>query len=67
MRTPYTTKTGVQIGIRYQQSPPKMYVDEERLQAALLGCNKPRHLKPWVIVVLSVFCYLLAGLAASFK
>lgn len=67
MRTPYTTKTGVKIGIRYQPPPPKMYSDEERLQVALLGCDRPKYVKPWIIVVLSVFCYLLAGLAASFK
>lgn len=67
MRTPYTTKTGVKIGIRYQPPMPGLYPDEERLQTALLKSRKPKHVKPWVIVVLSVLCYLLAGLAVSFK
>lgn len=33
---PYTTRTGVQIGLLYKRPPPATYRDGDRLQRALL-------------------------------
>ena len=41
-RTPYKTRSGVQIGLLYE--PPRVYeqsADMERLQSALIGRGKP--------------------------
>lgn len=57
MKIPYTTKTGLQIGIRYE--PPKSYMsrDEELIQSALIGSSgKQLHL--WVVCVLSALAFL---------
>jgi hypothetical protein len=62
--TPYTTKTGVQIGIRYQPPKPGMYRDDELLQAALLGVKQPRVPKLVWLVIASVAAYLMAGCIA---
>jgi hypothetical protein len=39
--TPYTTKTGLQIGCRYQVPAPSLGSDAERIQSALLGGSFP--------------------------
>lgn len=48
-RTPYTTRSGLQIGICYE--PPRRYetsADMDRLQSALIGRGKPIwSLKEW--------------------
>ena len=62
---PYTTKTGVQIGIRYKRPPPPMYRDEERLQAALLGIKSPRFPSLAWFLIAALFCYLVAGIVAK--
>ena len=59
--TPYTTKTGVQIGIRYQPPKQGLYRDDELLQAALLGDKQPRVPKFVWIVIASVAAYLIVG------
>lgn len=38
---PYTTKTGVQIGIAYQRPPQQMTHDGEFIQSVLLGKRTP--------------------------
>jgi len=62
--TPYTTKTGVQIGIRYQPPKQGMYRDDELLQAALLGVKHPRVPKLVWVVIAAVAAYLMAGCIA---
>ena len=62
--TPYTTKTGVQIGIRYQPPKQGMYSDDELLQAALLGVKHPRVPKLVWVVIAAVAAYLMAGCIA---
>lgn len=59
--TPYTTKAGVQIGIRYQPPKPGMYRDEELVQAALLGIKRPRVPRLTFVAIAVVGCYLLLG------
>lgn len=59
--TPYTTKSGVQIGIRYQPPRPGMYRDEELVQAAMLGLKRPKVPRLVFVVMAVVGCYLLLG------
>lgn len=59
--TPYTTKSGVQIGIRYQPPRPGMYRDDELVQAALLGIKRPKVPRLAFIAIAVVVCYLLLG------
>lgn len=59
--TPYTTKSGVQIGIRYQPPRPGMYRDDELVQAALLGIKRPKVPRLAFIAIAVVGCYLLLG------
>ncbi len=63
--TPYTTKSGVKIGIRYMAPPPRMYRDEELLQAALLGIKTPKVPSLIWLSVVVLICYLFASLIAS--
>ena len=39
---PYTTKTGIQIGIYYQPPLRRIEHDEEIIQSILLGGQKPK-------------------------
>lgn len=39
---PYTTKSGVQIGLLYQRPAPQMTRDEELIQGALLRTSSSR-------------------------
>lgn len=59
--TPYTTKSGVQIGIRYQPPRPGMYRDDELVQAAMLGIKRPRVPKLVFVAMAVVGFYLLLG------
>lgn len=60
--TPYTTKSGVKIGLRYQSPPPRMSRDEEIIQSALLGRgSSSQHLRPWVVIALLVVTYALVS------
>lgn len=52
MPTPYTTKTGIQIGILYQYPKPQLSADEELLQSALLRKPKPFPWRPVLLVIL---------------
>ena len=38
---PYTTKTGIQIGIAYEPPPQRMTADGEFMQGVLLGVQRP--------------------------
>ena len=58
---PYTTKSGVQIGIRYQPPKQGMYRDEEIVQQALLNVQGQRTPKLSVIIVVACICYMLVG------
>jgi hypothetical protein len=40
MKTPYTTRTGIKIGCMYEPPRQQMTVEEERMQAALLGIKE---------------------------
>lgn len=40
MKTPYTTKSGLQIGCMYEPPPKHMTPEEERIQRALLGIEE---------------------------
>lgn len=57
MRIPYTTKTGLQIGIRYQPPKQGMNRDEELIQSALIG-STGKQLQLWVICVISMAAFL---------
>lgn len=59
MPTPYTTKTGVQIGILYQPPKPKLSKDEELLQRALLRKPKPFPMRLTVASLFSTMGFLL--------
>lgn len=59
--TPYTTKSGVQIGRLYTKPMPTMDRDALRLQRALLG-DKPAI--DWDGIAIVVGC-LLAAIAAG--
>lgn len=62
MPTPYTTKSGVQIGIRYEPPKPRMSRDEEMIQRILLGEPHGRGgLSPWLIVAMLVLAYALVS------
>ena len=58
---PYTTKSGVQIGIRYQPPKQGMSRDEELVQQALLNVQKQRTPRLSVIIVVACICYMLVG------
>lgn len=58
---PYTTKTGIQIGIRYQLPPPRMWRDEELIQGALLNIKRSKVPKLWLVLVFVFLCYALVG------
>lgn len=69
MRTPYTTRTGVQIGIRYEPPKPMMTRDEELIQSALLG-DRPFNpieslftgvMRLWVLAVFLILAYAMAS------
>lgn len=40
MRTPYTTKSGIQIGCMYEPPRQQMTPEEERIQGVLLGIKE---------------------------
>jgi hypothetical protein len=51
MPTPYTTKTGIQIGIMYQHPKPQLSADEELIQSAFLKKRNPFPWRPTLLVV----------------
>ena len=62
MKVPYTTKTGLKIGSRYDNPPPQMTRDEELIQMTLLGLHQ-RHIPAWAIILMIVVGYLLVSCA----
>lgn len=59
---PYTTKTGVQIGLLYQRPAPAMTRDDELLQTALLGsANKWATLRQVLLFLLEKGLVLIGG------
>jgi hypothetical protein len=66
MKTPYTTRTGIQIGCMYEPPRQQMTADEERMQAALLGLrDDPLWLWATVSAVLVTALILMASCRGS--
>ena len=66
MKTPYTTKAGIQIGCMYEPPRQQMTVEEERMQAALLGIkDDPLWLWATVSAVLVTALILMASCRGS--
>jgi len=60
---PYTTKTGVQIGIAYQRPPQQLTYDGEIIQSALLGVRSFRFMSSgsiWYYTCLVILFIILA-------
>ena len=59
---PYTTKTGLQIGIAYTPPPQQLTQDAEIIQSALLGQPTPvmqrKGLMVYAVIVFAVFLIL---------
>lgn len=62
--TPYTTKTGLQIGIAYTQPPQQLTYEGEEIQSILLGQRTPvmerKGMMVYAVVVAAVFVVLAA-------
>jgi len=60
--TPYTTKTGLQIGIAYTPPVQQLTQDGEVIQSVLLGKPTPvmqrRGLMVYAVIVAAVFIFL---------
>ena len=66
MKTPYTTRTGIKIGCMYEPPRPQMTVEEERIQAALLGVkDDPLWLWATISAVLVATLILMASCRGS--
>lgn len=61
MPTPYTTKTGVKIGLLYQPRRAPMSRDEELIQSVLLNEPIRKGLNPWLIFVLLIVAYAVVS------
>lgn len=62
MPIPYKTRSGLQIGIRYQQPKPLVYPDDELIQRAYIGNGfAMRTPRLWVIVTLTVIAFTLVS------
>jgi hypothetical protein len=61
---PYTTKTGLQIGIAYTPPPQQLTQDAEIIQSVLLGQPTPvmqrKGLMVYAVIVFAVFLILAA-------
>jgi len=60
--TPYTTKTGVKIGLAYQPRPQELTPDGEFIQSILLGQKAPMLQRSgmmlYAVLVAAVFIFL---------
>jgi len=64
---PYTTRTGLQIGCRYDRPAPVYPIshDMQRLQNSLLGTPRVAPLRTWVGRALDIALYLLTVLIVA--
>jgi hypothetical protein len=64
--TPYTTKTGLQIGIAYTPPAQQLTYEGEEIQSIMLGYRTPvmqrKGLMIYAVVVAAVFCILAVTL-----
>lgn len=58
MTTPFTTRSGLQIGIRYMPAPNEIFGDAEKIQTALLCRHTRRSDNLWHWVCNSIYRWL---------
>ena len=61
INVPHTTRSGVEIGVRYTRPMPPMSRDEELIQSALLGERSYPRVPVWVVVTGLILCYVLVS------
>jgi len=67
INVPYKTKSGLEIGLRYEQPRPYMSRDAELIQSALLGQRPSFRIHPAWVFVAVVACYVLVSCMGSLK
>jgi hypothetical protein len=65
INVPYKTKSGLEIGLRYERPSPDMSRDAELIQSALLGNRSSPSINPAWLFVAAVSCYVLVSCIAG--
>jgi hypothetical protein len=61
--TPYTTKTGLQIGIAYTPPPQQLTYEGEEIQSVLLGSRTPVMERRGLMVYAAIVAVVFAAIA----